>query len=99
MFLRQVGKPTKLKKILYTIFSIVLGLLLSFNLHALIEINYLHWATERGWTVVFYGGCALPLFLRIIIWLLGIISGYLFGRFFWRKIYIERKFQSISKKV
>ena len=90
IFLKQASRPTKLKKILYISSSIILGLLISFNLHALVEINYINWAAKQGKILVFYSGCALPFFIQINIWLIGIISGYFFGIFFWRKIYVKR---------
>jgi hypothetical protein len=101
MFLCPPGKPIKLKKVIYLISFIILGLLLSLNLHALIEMRYLSWLSSQGRIALFYGGCALPPLIQFAIWALGIISGYFFGHFFWQKIYIERyweKTKVIDKK-
>lgn len=84
------GKPTKFKRVIYVISFIILGLLLSLNLHALAEINYLAWISIQGQIARFYGGCALHPLIQIFIWLLGVVGGYFTGIFFWKKVYIER---------
>ncbi len=90
MFFKPVGKPTKAKKIIYLIAFIVLGLLLSFNLHALIEIAYLQLASKKDVVVTFYGGCTLPIFVQVLLPIIGIFSGLFAGLFWWKKIYVER---------
>ena len=90
MFLNIVGKPTKIKKITYLVLSVILGLLLSFDLHALIEIKYLQWAFNQGLVARFYGGCALPPVLQIGLIFFGGIGGFFLGKFWWQKVYIER---------
>ena len=90
MFHRTPPKPTEQKHVVYLISSTILGLLLSFMVHAAIEINYLSWAAQNKVSVTFYGNCALPPALQIIIWILGAIGGYYLGEFWWRKIYVER---------
>jgi hypothetical protein len=90
MFFNAPGNPSQLKKAIYLSASTILGVLLSFIVHAFIEIRYLRWAESHGRSVIFYGGCALPPALRIALLLLGIVGGFLLGRFWWRKVYIER---------
>lgn len=90
MFFKAPGKPTKLKKAVYLVAFIILGFLLSFIAHALIEISYLNWALNQGQVVPFYGGCALPPVLRVALLALGAIGGFFLGRFCWRKVYLER---------
>lgn len=97
MFLYPPGKPTKLKKVIYLLSFIIFGLLLSLNLHALIEISYLSWLSSQSRVAQFYGSCALPPLIRFIVWALGIIGGYFLGRFFWQKIYIERYWEKNCK--
>jgi H+/Cl- antiporter ClcA len=84
------GKPTKLKKVIYLISSTILGLFLSYLAHAFIEINYLNWMDNRGEAVSFYGACALWPPLQIGLWLFGALGGFFLGRFWWRKLYVER---------
>jgi len=90
MFFNTPGKPTNFKRIIYLIASTILGIFLSYLAHALIEINYLSWALERGSRIYFYGACALCPWLQIAFWALGAIGGFFLGRFWWRKLYIER---------
>jgi len=90
MFFKAPGKPTKLKKSVYSFASIILGLLLSFIAHIVIEINYLHWLLKQGRVATFYNGCALSPALQIALLVLGAIGGFFLGRFWWRKIYVER---------
>lgn len=90
MFFATPSKPTKLKKALYLLSSTVLGVLLSVIAHALIEINYISWALRHNYLVPFYGGCALPPWLQVTLWLSGVIGGFLLGRLWWRKVYIEK---------
>lgn len=90
MFFNAPGNPTKLKKIIYLSASTILGLILSFLAHALIEISYLSWAERQGRVVTFYGGCALPAALQALLLVLGAVGGFLLGRFWWRMVYVER---------
>lgn len=90
MFLARVGKATKIKKIIYLILFIGLGLLLSLNLHSLLEVAYLELAARHNLLVHFYGICALPPFVQILLPILGIAFGLFSGLYFWRRIYIER---------
>ena len=90
MFFRPPGKPTNLKKAVYLIAATVLGVLLSFLVHALIEINYLKVAADQNIAVVFSNSCALPSWLNISLWILGAVGGFWLGRFWWRKIYVQK---------
>ena len=90
MFFNRLGQPARLKKVIYLIAAVILGLLLSFIVHAFIEIKYLNWALGRGEIVSFYYGCALPPMLSGGLWLFGAIGGFLLGRFWWRLVYVDR---------
>ncbi len=90
MFFKAPGKPTKLKKAVYLLASIILGLLLSVILHALIEVNYIIWAIKHNYIMSFYGGCTLPPILQATILLAGLVGGYLLGLFWWDKVYVKR---------
>jgi hypothetical protein len=97
MIFKAPGQPTKTKKTIYLIASTILGLLLSFIAHILIEINYLKWISNHKLVVSFYNGCALLPAFQIGLFLLGAIGGFFLGRFWWRKIYIERVWE--KKKI
>jgi len=90
MNIKRVGKATKLKKIVYLCASVLLGLLISIIFHSVLEMIYLNIALKQSWKIVFYGSCALHPLIKIIIIILGLWGGYLFGRYWWYKIYIER---------
>ena len=80
----------KFKKAVYLLSTTILGIILSFIAHAFIEIGYLNWAESHGLTVSFYNGCALLPILQITLFLFGAVGGFFLGRFWWRKIYVER---------
>jgi H+/Cl- antiporter ClcA len=90
MFFNTPKNPSRLKKAVYLSAATILGILLSFIVHAIIEVNYLSWAQSRGRAVAFYGGCALPPWLQAALLVLGALGGFWLGRFWWRKVYIER---------
>ncbi|MDO8482162.1 MAG: hypothetical protein Q7S75_03745 [bacterium] len=90
MFFNAPGNPSSLKKSVYFISTIILGILLSFLVHAFIEMSYLSWMDGQGRIVTFYGNCALPPALQIGLLALGVIGGFLLGRIWWRKVYVER---------
>lgn len=92
------GNPTKFKKTVYLSASVVLGVMLSFLAHAIIEMIYLRLASSQDWPVSFHYGCALPLVLSYGLFIIGIIGGYFLGRYWWRWIYIDRVWEIRSKK-
>jgi len=79
-----------MKKIIFIVVSVILGILLSFIFHAAIEIFYLDWAIKNNktieWTRVFCENyCALPIWLIYLILVLGIIFGFWLGFYLWKK--------------
>lgn len=90
MFFNAPPKPTRLKRVIYLFASTILGILLSFIIHALLEINYLHWVGRQNLIIASSGGCFLPTALRIGLFIFGAIGGFFLGRYWWRKVYIER---------
>lgn len=90
MFLSAPGNPTKAKKASYLVASTVLGMLLSFIVHTIVEITYLRYFLSQGWGVNFYGSCALYPAIQIGLWVAGALGGFLLGRFWWRLVYVER---------
>lgn len=84
------GEPTKLKRVIYISAWTILGVLLSFIAHGIIEMNYIKGALARGEIVPFYGSCTLKPEMQIGLFLTGAIGGFLLGLFWWQKVYVER---------
>lgn len=81
-----------MKKAIYIILFALLGLIFSFILHAIVEIIYLNWA-ERNDVIVSWTlnqSCTLPLWLIVLLPILGIVSGIWLGFLGWKKIYVEK---------
>lgn len=98
MIFKPPGEPTRVKKAVYLFASTILGVLLSFIAHGLIEISYLNWAISRHQVVVFYGGCALLPVFQTGILAVGIVGGFFLGRFWWQKIYVEKVWRGSWRK-
>lgn len=90
MFLSAPANPTRVKHVLYLLACTVLGVVVSYLVHAGIEAAYLAWADSGELTVFWYGGCALHPAMQIGLVVLGALGGFFLGRFWWRKVYIER---------
>jgi hypothetical protein len=85
-----------MKKALYILLTIFLGLLLSFIFHALIEVVYINSILTRGAEVqgtyfLGFGWCALPFWVQYTLPALGIIGGYFLGQHWWKVVYVERR--------
>lgn len=88
---------------IYVVAWMVLGLLLSFIAHALLEMSYIKYALARGIVLLNHmawgqGFCALPVWLQSLLLVGGIIGGYLAGIFFWRVIYVEGRYRKIKRQ-
>lgn len=90
MIFGSPGKATKLKRAVYLTVSTILGIFLSYLAHAVLEINYLSWVQGQEKPAVFYGACALWPWLQILLWAGGAVGGFFLGKFWWRKLYVER---------
>jgi len=90
MFFDTSGKSSKLKKAVYVVAWTILGVLLSFIAHGVIEIKYLNRAESQGQITPFYGGCTLKPELQIALLVAGAVGGFLLGLFFWQKVYVDR---------
>ena len=87
-----------MKKYVYIFAWLVLAMMLSFIAHAVIEIGYIKYALGAGltitdYTVFGYAYCALPAWLQIGLLLAGISGGYFAGVYFWRIIYVEKRYR------
>lgn len=78
------------KKAVYLLASTILGALLSFIIRVFVEINYLNWAQKNNYHITFYGHYALHPALQAAFWISGIIGGFFLGKFWWRKVYVEK---------
>jgi len=80
-----------MKKIIFIVLAIILGIILSFLVHAIIEIVYLSWVIKSNasieWVSVFgeEDKCALPIWLIYLLPVLGIIFGFWLGLYLWQK--------------
>lgn len=93
MCFKKPGPANNFKKTIYLISATILGLLLSFLAHALIEIEYLSWAGSHGVAVTFHNACALAPWLQIALWVLGALGGFFLGLWWWRWVYVERRWE------
>ncbi len=91
MFHTKPPTPTPTKHGMYLVLATMLGILLSFLVHAGIEMVYLSWAEQQGKIVHWYGGCALHPVLQIGLVVIGALGGFLLGRWWWRMVYIEQR--------
>jgi len=96
MFLGAPGSPSRFKKVVYLFVSTILGVLLGLIGYALIEIGYFLWAQRHGCIKSFYEASAFLLLLRLALFVIGAVGGFLLGRFWWRKLYIERVWRKDS---
>lgn len=85
-----------IKKTIYILLTMLLGLILSFLAHALIEINFIKYLLAQGLapanqTAFGYGYCVLPVALQFGLIVLGLIGGYFLGQWWWKIVYIEKR--------
>lgn len=82
------------KKAIYLFLTIVLGIILSFTLHGLIEIFYINYSFSKG-TVLNPSSltpkCFLPTQFQIFLLLASLIGGYLLDRKWWQEVCPEKK--------
>lgn len=86
------------KRIVYILLFVVLGIIISFIIHALIELPILRLLTKDfdkyGFGLTWAQWYSIHYLGSIILLLLGIVTGYLQGKYWWRIIYIEKKYIS-----
>jgi len=90
MFFNEPGEASKWKRNVYLLASTILGILLSGIAARLMEINYLSRIANRGNVMLFNDNYATLQLLQGLLLLFGATGGFFLGRFWWRKIYIER---------
>ena len=90
------NKSQEVKKTIYILLTIFLGVMLSFILHAIIEVAYIKYALSsgaevRGTYFLGVGWCALPPWVQYTLPVLGIVGGYFLGQHWWHVVYIQRR--------
>lgn len=90
-----------MKKIIYILAWIFLGILLSFLTHAALEISYIKYALANDvaladQSVFGHAYCALPGIVQIGLLLAGAVFGLWAGMYFWKAIYIEKRYRKIT---
>lgn len=85
----------QIKKTIYILLTMFLGLLLAEIGHWLIEIWWVNQLLAAGLApkeYVFLGmHCFLPPYLQLGLLALGLIGGYFLGQTWWRIVYIEHR--------
>jgi len=84
-----------MKRLVYYAFSIVLGVLLSFVIHALVEqmyialllANFARWSFGLSWDTLL----ALHHFFSLALLVTGVFGGYFLGVYWWKLVYIQNK--------
>jgi uncharacterized protein YneF (UPF0154 family) len=73
----------KIKKTIYVVLVMALGLILSFIAHAIIEVFYINYSLSRGIILkpsALTSKCYLPSLLQIFLILAGLLGGYFLGQ-------------------
>jgi len=81
------------KKTVYVSLTMVLGLILSFLAHALIEIFYINYSLSKGIVLkpsFLTSKCYLPSIFQIFLILAGLLGGYFLGQKWWKKVYSKK---------
>jgi hypothetical protein len=85
----------KIKKTIYILLTMFLGLLLAEIVHGLLEtrlINGMLAAGSNPKMYVFLGAhCYLPSYLQFGLLALGLVGGYFLGQTWWRLVYVEHR--------
>ncbi len=84
-----------MKKLAYIVLAVILGIILSFITHGIIEMIYLNWAEKNNilikWTTVWGDKvCALPSWLIWLLPTIGAIFGLWLGFWGWKKVYGDK---------
>jgi len=84
-----------IKRDAYLFFSIVLGFLVSFLVHAVVEIWYIGRLVDNFETYSFGLSWSKWFFIHdvgaVILALLGVIGGYAVGKRWWQIVYVENR--------
>jgi len=81
------------KKVVYIICTMILGFLLAFIAHSILEIWFIRALLEQGLDPQLYKIFIMPTFLHPVLTLFimvsGLLIGYFTGQAWWRIVYVE----------
>ncbi|MDP2683756.1 MAG: hypothetical protein Q8P20_01740 [bacterium] len=80
----------KFKKTIYIILTTLLFVIISYGLHAIIELIILKSNTNITWYTHFGGSCALHPIISYGLLALGLVTGLWIGPKWWKWVYIIR---------
>jgi len=85
-----------MKRNVYILSWVILGLLLSMLVHAFAEVRYIDYLLSHGIAPedhTFFGlaYCALPVWVQSGLLLAGAVGGFYAGVYFWKVVYIEKR--------
>ena len=91
-----------MKRMVYIASWMVLGFLLGVIAHAGIEIPYIYYAVSHSSSLTTYPSighatCFLPEWLQVLMIVAGIGGGYYAGVYFWRVLYVEKRYRKWGK--
>jgi hypothetical protein len=89
-----------MKRKIYILLSIILGILLGTIAHALVEKLYITDMLSRGAVLVssWSGNCFLPPGISTVFLLGGMIFGYVAGVRWWQIVYVEKRHWRMRRK-
>lgn len=90
-----------IKKTIYIFLTIILCLLLALIVYSFLEITYIKYFLSKNLILVSSGapgfiGCVLPYYIQIVLMLFAVVGGYFLGQFWWRIIYVEKRYGKIK---
>lgn len=90
------GPQPTWKRPLYLVLTTLLGVIMSYGIHAVLELWYLRYLDQHGqfpvWQTHFgMGLSALPVSVQYGLLLVGGFGGWFTGRVWWRWVYVERR--------
>ena len=91
------------KKQVYVVLFIILGILLGFIAHGIIEIwftrrllkDYNRYSLGHSWQTWF----SIHLYFSVFLFVLSGLIGYLQGKFWWRVVYQEKRLDPFFKQL
>ncbi len=90
-----------MKKNIYVVIAIFLGVFLSFIIHAVIEIIYIKYSLNNGAALanhpMFGKHCVLPHWLNYGLLVVGIVGGFFLGLYWWKVVYIQKRHWRLKK--